>query len=84
MGTTRETQVAQGQNSRAGSTGNLRKRRPYVARTGAVFRDAPVFASGYFAWTKFLVGALSPFNLTRQVLSRFHSKSQPNCIGDGD
>lgn len=48
------------------------------------FRDAPVFPSGYFAWTKFLLGAPTSFSLTRQVLSEFHGKSQPNCIGDGD
>src|SRR6267143_918313 len=54
MGMTRQTQVANVRNSLVGSNGNLWKRRACEVRTGAVFRDAPVFASGYFKRTKFL------------------------------
>ena len=84
MGMSPETQVAQDRNSRAGSTGNLRKRRPCEARNGAVFRDAPVFAPGFFARTKFLIGTLTPYCLPRQLLNGFDGKSQPNRPGDGD
>ena len=56
MGMSPETQVAQGRNSRPGSTGNLGKPHPRETRTGAGLRDAPVFAPGFFARTRFLEG----------------------------